>query len=166
MKTKLINCLFALFLALFSFVQGAFAFVTSDAEIKQKINKLNVIMNTDYISFINKADVVGYRLSSFEMQNANYKNQARMNIENLNNILIQLNDVRNSLELSDTDKNMQVAKLYQQAKNILFGMDNVTMNYLMSLNTIMPTITYERFVKRFQDFYNGLNLTNADVKVK
>ena len=123
-------------------------------------------MNTDYISFINKADVVGYRLSSFEMQNANYKNQARMNIENLNNILIQLNDVRNSLELSDTDKNMQVAKLYQQATNILFGMDNVTMNYLMSLNTIMPTITYERFVKRFQDFYNGLNLTNADVKVK
>lgn len=166
MKTKLFNCLFILFLALFTFVQGAFATVASDADIRQKIDKLNIIMNTDYISFINKADVVGYRLSSFEMQNANYKNQARMNIENLNNILIQLNDVRNSLELSDTDKNMQIAKLYQQATNLMFSMDNVTMNYLMTLSTVMPTITYDRFVKRFQSFYNGLNLTNADVKVK
>lgn len=166
MKTKLFSFIFTLFLTLFSFVQSANALVYSEADIYQKINQLNVIMNTDYISFINKADLVGYRLSTFEMQTANYKNQARMNIENLNNILVQINDVRNSLELSQTDKNMQINRLYQQSANLLFGMDNMTMNYLLSLNTVMPTITYNRFVNRFQEFYNALNLTNADVEIK
>ena len=166
MKTKLFSFIFALFLTLFSFVQSASALVYSEADIYQKINQLNVIMNTDYISFINKADLVGYRLSTFEMQTMNYKNQARMNIENLNNILVQINDIRNSLELSQTDKNMQISRLYQQAANLLFDMDNMTMNYLLSLNTVMPTITYNRFVNRFQEFYNALNLTNADVKIK
>ncbi len=166
MRTKLFSFIFALFLALFSFAQSASAIVYSDADIYQKINQLNVIMQTDYLSFINKADVVGYRLSSFEMQTMNYKNQARMNIENLNNILIQINDIRNSMELSESDKNLQISKLYQQSANLLFGMDNMTMNYLISLNSILPTITYNRFINRFQEFYNELNLTNADVKVK
>ena len=166
MKIKLFGLIFALFLAMFSFVQSASALIYSESDIYQKIDKLKVIMNTDYISFINKADLVGYRLSSFDMQTMNYKNQARMNIENLNNILSQIKDIRYSMELSETDKNMQISKLYQQAANLLFGMDNMTMNYLLSLNTIMPTITYDRFVNRFQEFYNELNLTNADVKVK
>ena len=166
MKIKLFGLIFALFLAMFSFVQSASALIYSESDIYQKIDKLKVIMNTDYISFINKADLVGYRLSSFDMQTMNYKNQARMNIENLNNILSQIKDIRYSMELSETDKNMQISKSYQQAANLLFGMDNMTMNYLLSLNTIMPTITYDRFVNRFQEFYNELNLTNADVKVK
>ena len=166
MKIKLFGFIFALFLAMFSFVQSASALIYSEADIYQKMDKLKVIMNTDYISFINKADLVGYRLSSFDMQTMNYKNQARMNIENLNNILSQIKDIRYSMELSETDKNMQISKLHQQAANLLFGMDNMTMNYLLSLNTIMPTITYDRFVNRFQEFYNELNLTNADVKVK
>ena len=166
MRTKLFSFIFALFLALFSFAPSASALVYSDADIYQKINQLQIIMQTDYISFINKAEVVGYRLSSFEMQTMNYKNQARMNIENLNNILTQINEIRNSMELSESDKNMQISRLYQQSANLLFGMDNMTMNYLLSLNTILPSITYNRFINRFQEFYNELNLTNADVKVK
>ena len=163
MKTKLFSFIFALFLTLFSFVQSASALVYSEADIYQKINQLNVIMNTDYISFINKADLVGYRLSTFEMQTMNYKNQARMNIESLNSLLEQIKKIRNSSDLSPSDKNVQIASLYQNANNMMFDMNNATLNYLRSLNFIMPTITYSRFVKKYQTFYNGLNLTDTDI---
>lgn len=166
MKNKLFGLVFTMFFVLFAFAQNAFAAIYSDADIYQKINQLNVISNTDFISFINKADVVGYRLANFEMTSSNYKNYIRMTTEQLTTLLKQIQEVRNTTELSDADKNMQISKMYQDATALLFNVDTQTMNYLMSMNRTMPTITYSRFVKNYQDFYNGLNLTDADVRVK
>ncbi len=166
MKNKFLGLVLAVFFSLFAFVQSAFAIIYSDADMIQKINQLNVISNTNFISFINKADMVGYRLSSFEMTSSNYKNYIRMTTEQLNNLLVQIQEVRRTTELSETDKNMQISKMYQDATSLLFNVDNQTMNFLISVEQIMPTITYSRFVKNYQEFYNGLNLTNSVVRVK
>lgn len=166
MKNKFFGLVFAVVFALFTFVQGAFAMIYSDSDIYQKINQLNTISNTDFISFINKADMVGYRLAGFDMTTSNYKNYIRMTIEQLNNLVSQIQETRSSVELSDTDKNLQISKMYQDATNLMFNVDNQTMNYLISLNQIMPTITYSRFLKSYQDFYNSLNITNSKIKIK
>lgn len=166
MKNKFFGILFTVFFVLFAFAQNAFAVIYSDGDIYQKINQLNVISNTDFMTFINKTDLVGYRLAGFEMTSANYKNYVRMTTEQLTTLLNQIQEVRNTTELSETDKNLQISKMYQDATGLLFNVDNQTMNYLMSLNKTMPTITYSRFVKNYQEFYNGLGLTNTDVHVK
>lgn len=166
MKNKFFGFVLAVFFALFMSIQSAFALIYSDADIYQKIDKLNVISNTDFISFINKADMVGYRLAGFEMTTSNYKNYIRMTTEQLSNISTQIQEIRRTTELSETDKNMQISKMYQDATTLMFNVDNQTMNYLISLNQLMPTITYARFIKTYQEFYNGLNITNSDIKIK
>lgn len=166
MKLRIFGFIFALFFTFAFCVQSVFATVYSNADVYDKIDKLNTIYNADFNSFINKSELIGYRLIGYEMAVTNYKNNVRMNIENLNNTLIQIQKIRNSVEISDTDKNIQIAKMYQDATNLMFSFDNVTSSFLISLNQYMPSITYGKFLKKYQSFYNELNITNADLLVK
>lgn len=166
MKVKIFSFIFSLFIALFAFCQSANAMVSSDSDIHNKMNKLNVIINTDFISFINKTELIGNRLTHFEMATAQYKNHARMSRDNLQGMLEQTGKIKSSLDMTEADKNMQVSMIYQNATNMLFNMDIATTNYLASLKYVMPSITYSRFIKKYQDFYNGLNLTDSDVELK
>lgn len=165
MKRKFFSCLFAIVLALFTFSQNVNAQINSEADIYQKIGQLNILIQQDFVEFVNKSDLVGYRLESFKMSSSNYKNVARMTVEKLGKMLEQINSINQSSEFSDSDKAMQIAKIYQDATTDLYNMDTQTINYMISLNQFMPTITYSRFVKKYQDFYNDLDITNTDLTV-
>ena len=165
MKRKLFSCLFALILALFTFVPNVQASVRSEADIYQKINQLNTIIDKDFIEFINKSDLVGYRLDAFRMASSNYKNVARMTVDKLKKMLEQINNLNMSSEFSESDKAMQISRIYQEATTDLYNLDSQTVNFMIGLNQVMPTITYSRFVKKYQAFYNDLNITNTDLTV-
>ena len=80
-------------------------------------------------------------------------------------MLEQINSINQSSEFSDSDKSMQIARIYQEATTDLYNMDTQTINFMIGLNQFMPTITYSRFVKKYQEFYNGLDITNTDLSV-
>ncbi|MBQ8887794.1 MAG: hypothetical protein IJY61_08855 [Candidatus Gastranaerophilales bacterium] len=165
MERKFFSCLFAIALVLFAFAQNVNATIYSEADIYQKINQLNTLIDQDFVEFVNKSDLVGYRLDSFKMSSANYKNVARMTVEKLRKMLEQINSINQSSEFSDSDKSMQIARIYQEATTDLYNMDTQTINFMIGLNQFMPTITYSRFVKKYQEFYNGLDITNTDLSV-
>ena len=165
MKRKFFSCLFAIVLALFTFAPMGNATIYSEADIYQKIYKLNMLIEQDFVSFVNKSDLVGYRLESFKMSASNYKNVARMTVEKLRKMLEQINSINQSSEFSDSDKAMQISRIYQEATTDLYNMDTQTINFMIGLNQFMPTITYSRFVKKYQEFYNGLDITNTDLTV-
>ncbi|HIS88135.1 TPA: hypothetical protein IAA87_01740, partial [Candidatus Avigastranaerophilus faecigallinarum] len=73
---------------------------------------------------------------------------------------------KNSSDFSDSDKAIQINKLYQDADAALYNFDSQTLNYLFSLRSIMPSISYQRYTKKFQEFYNGIGLTDNKLIVK
>lgn len=165
LKTKVLKFLL-LFVAFFAFVLNANAMISSESDMYRKLGQLKTIAQFDYLSLVNKNELIGYRLESFNMASSQYKNSANLVVENFNNILSQINTIRNSSDFSDSDKQMQISKLYQEADTILYNLDSQTINYLFSLRSFMPPITYQRYLKKFQAFYNELQLTNNEISVK
>lgn len=150
----------------FSWFCKADAYIASEYDIQRKVEQLQQLSEFDFLSLINKNELIGYRLDSFNMSCMFYSNSVRVVAENLNNILKQIELVKNSSDYSDTEKNMQISKLYQNADTALFELDSKTMSYLMDIRMGMPTITYDRYVKKFREYYNSLDLTGATIETK
>ena len=164
MKSKLVK--FFLVLALFftSFIP-AHALIINDGDLNQGITKLQQLYDHDFLSMVNKSELIGYRLSNYNMLTNQYKNNAFLAIEELKKNLKQIQLVRNSSEFSDTDKQMQINVLYQDCDRVLYDIDNKTSTYLYSCRYHMPTITFQRYVKHFLEYYNSLHLTNNTIYV-
>ncbi len=165
MKNKFLKILF-LFTIFFVFCLNANAIISSESDIINKINQLQVISDYDYISMVNKNELIGYRLDSFNMASSQYKNSARQVIDNFKNLLFQMDTIKNSSDFSDSDKDVQIKKLYQEADSALYTLDSQTLNYLFSIRDFMPPITYQRYVKKFQAFYNDFHFTDGQISVK
>lgn len=165
LKTRILKFLL-LFFAFFAFVLNANATISSEYDINRKMEQLREIAQYDYISLINKNELIGYTLDSFNMASSQYKNSAYLAIEHFNSILSQIDTIKNSSDFSDSDKQLQISKLYQDADATLYNLDSQTMNYLFSIRNFMPSITYQRFVKKFQAFYNEFQLTNNEISVR
>lgn len=165
MKNKILSLLLLCF-TFFTFVLSACSAIFSTGEILAKQTKLKTLAAFDYSSFVNKHELVGYRLSSFNMASSQHKNSAMIASDTLSNLVEQINYIENSADYSDSEKQVQIYKLYQEADSVLYDLDSKTINYLFSLRDIMPSLTYDRFVKKFQDYYNSMQLTNAPISVK
>lgn len=155
-----------LFIAFFFFILNANALVNSNSDINFKIVQLNKIAQFDYNSMVNKNELIGYRLNNFNMLTAQYQNSAKKAVDNLNNIIFQIDTIRNSSDFSDSDKELQINKLYQDADSILYNFDSDTLNYVFALRNFMPSISYQRYTKKFQAFYNEIQLTDNKLIVK
>ncbi len=156
-------CILALFVG---FALNAKAVINSQYEIQYKIEKLKELSSFDYISLINKNDLIGYRLEGFNMSCRYYMNNVIATTNVLENIIKQLDIVNNSTDYSNTEKTMQTSKLYQDANTALNDLDIKTMNYLIEIRNYMPTMTYQRYLKKFQEYYNDLGLSGSIVDVK
>lgn len=164
MKSKFIK--FLLLAALFfTSLLPANALILNDYDLNQGIAKLQRLFDHDYMTMINKSELIGYRLGNYNMLTSQYKNNAFLAIEECKKNLKQIQLVRNSSEYSDTEKQMQINILYQDCDRILYDIDNKTSTYLYSCRQNMPTITYQRYVKRFLEYYNSLHLTNNVIYV-
>ncbi len=150
---------------LFCFMLNVHAAVTSDSNIYQKINSVKTLSQYDYISLINKTEMIGYRLDAFNIATSQYKNTLMLTLEKLNNIPYQIRVIRSSSDISDSDKKIQINNLYNDADAALYNLDSQTMNYLFSVRNCMPTLTYKKYLKKFQELYNSQKLTNANISI-
>ncbi len=166
MKTKIAKLLLIVSLFFTALCIPANAIVASEADVQQKINTVQALASYDPMSMINKSELIGYRMASYNMFSSQYKSSASLAIEQFRNLLTQIQLIKNSSELSDSEKNLHLTTLYQDADKILYDLDNKTVNYIYSCKTIMPTITFQKFVKSFSTFYNSLYITNNAINVR
>ena len=142
------------------------AAIYSDSDIYLATRKLRDVSLKDMMSFVNKTDLVGNRASNFNMQTMQYQRTVSSAVDSLQSITNRIDIVRNSMDYSDSEKDMKTRELYQEADAVLSNIHGETINYLMGLNRTMPTITHQRFVKRFQEYYNGLNIGSSQINFR
>ena len=82
-----------------------------------------------------------------------YQRSAQFHADNLNSLSGKIDVVKNSIDFSDTEKEMQAKQIFQEADAALSDLNSTT-------------ITYQRYVKRFLNYYNDLHLTDVDLRVK
>lgn len=165
MKTKLLSLLLLCF-TFFVFVLSSDAAIRSTGEIYAKKAKLQTLSSYDFMSFVNKNELIGYRFGEFNMASSQYKNSVSMAIDSLNSIIDQIKYIENSADYSNSDKQVQISRLYQDADSVLYDLDSKTITYLTSVRDFMPTLTYSRFVKKFQTFYNQMQFTTTQILIK
>ena len=165
----MINKLFSvLFLAIFLVISAfapALAQIQSESEIYYKQNQLQTILDTDFMSFVHKNELIGYRLDSYNIDVQYYKNVVYGVVEKFKNSITQIQIIRTSQDLSDTDKEIQISKIYQDLDVTLYDLDSKTITFVSNCKRNMPTITFQRFAKSFENFYNAFQLTSTRVYV-
>jgi hypothetical protein len=142
------------------------ATISSEYDVQAKISQVQQLANYNYDQLVNKTDLIGYRRANFNMYIAQYKTTANMTTEQLRTITSQIQVLNNTSEMSDSDKRMQKNNLFMDADKILYNLDNQTVNFLASCKSTMPTITYQKFVKHFLEYYNSLQITNNTLSFK
>lgn len=165
MKKKLLGVISLICLLMFSFSSDALAAINSQAGINNVANKLMQVSTMDIMSFVNKSDLVGYRYNNFQMQTDQYKRSITSTITSLESISNRISIIKNSIDYSDSEKDMQTRQLYQEVDTAVNNVNTLTINYLIGIKQTMPTITYQKFLKRFQEYYNGLNIDSNYINV-
>ncbi len=149
-----------------TFAANAFAAVKSVSDINSKMDSLNQLGSYDFHRFINKSDLIGERLQNYNMLTAQYQNNAIVAEETMRGIINQINVLSGSSDISDMEKTMQITKLLQEADTALYDIDSKTIQYLYSVRPLMPTLTYQKYSKKFKEYYNELKLTNSKIVSK
>lgn len=162
--------LFRIFLPVVLFLASLFipanATITSEYDIQNKISQIQQLGSLDFDQFVNKPDLIGYRRANYKMFSAQYSSTANMTAEQLRTIYNQILLLKNTSEISDTDKTMQYNNLYFDADKILYNLDNQTLNYVNFCRNTMPTVTYQKFAKRFLAYYNSLQISGNELNLK
>ena len=135
------------------------AAVRSEGDAITKMNKVQTIVDYDFYSFFNKSELIGNNLTNYNISTSQYKQAARSTKELINSSLSQAKMLRDSIDLTTEDRDLKMRKIYQDIDAALYSLDSQTLSYIFAMRNIMPTITYQRFVKRFEAFYNSLGLT-------
>lgn len=151
---------------LFACILQVEAVINSEYDIKYKKDQLQAIATQDYLEFVNRNELIGYRLDSFNMSTAQYKNSAMLAVERLNKNLAKIEVIKESVDFSDSDKQIQINSLLQDSDAALYDLDSKSIGYIFSLRNTMPTITYNKYAKKFQEFYNSFELTNTQISIK
>lgn len=146
-------------LLVFALPLTANAAVRSEGEAITKMNKVQTIVDYDFYSFFNKSELIGNNLTNYNISTSQYKQAARSTKELINSSLSQAKMLRDSIDLTTEDRDLKMRKIYQDIDAALYSLDSQTLSYIFAMRNIMPTITYQRFVKRFEAFYNSLGLT-------
>lgn len=146
-------------LLVFALPLTANAAVRSEGDAITKMNKVQTIVDYDFYSFFNKSELIGNNLTNYNISTSQYKQAARSTKELINSSLSQAQMLRDSIDLTTEDRDLKMRKIYQDIDAALYSLDSQTLSYIFAMRNIMPTITYQRFVKRFEAFYNSLGLT-------
>ena len=141
------------------------AAVESKYDVLEKLNLVNELARNDFSSFVNKSELIGYRLNSFEMSTHYYVNNVYATADKLTGFVNQIKIIESSSEMSDTQKLMQYNKIYRDTEAALTDLDANTINYLMNLKWQMPSISYLNYSKKMLDYYNSLNLTDNQLTI-
>ncbi len=145
---------------------SAQAIIKNQAEAAYKMEKIQELVNYDLGSLFNKSELIGLNLTNYNISTSQYKQAAMSTIEVIRSSQNRIQLLNNAVDLTDEDKKLQTDKIYSDIDAALYSLDSQTLAYIYALRNIMPTITYSRFVKKFETFYNSLDLTDNKITLE
>lgn len=141
---------------LFGAVLSAHAYINGEQDLYNKIQKLQELRAFDVTSLINKGDLIGYRLDDFNRARQTYNSSINYAIDQLNQIRDDIYKFQNMEGLSEQEKTIQIQKLYQDANKVISDLNSATSAFVYLVKNPMPTLTYQRFEKKFWNYYYSL----------
>ena len=142
------------------------AAITSKYDLQNTVNKLDNLANFDCLSLINRNELIGNRLNGFIMRTSEYQRMVITTKDSIIEGLSRIDFIENSGDYSDSEKAMQLREVYNNANYALSDLNSKTINYIMSMANYMPSLTYQKYIVKFQNYYNSLNLTDNDLLIK
>lgn len=133
--------------------------INSEYDAKAKLTKINQLIDKNFADFVNKSDMIGEKAINFQMATIQYKQTTKVSAEAIKSQINEIQIIKNSADYSDSDKDSMIKKLYIDIETNVYNIDSQSLNYLISLRRVMPSITYQKYVKNFKEYYNSLGLT-------
>ncbi len=154
MIKRIISIAAIVLVSIFAINLNTQAAVNSMASLDSKIAALEKLSKLDFTTMYSKTQLIGLKRDEFERASGNFKSNAEMTA-------IQLKGIKNELQnldpKNDADK---IINLYLNADNSIYDFNNKARAFVVGLEFIMPTLTYQKFTVKFYNYYNSLNLTN------
>lgn len=139
-------------------VLNAEAYIGSEQDLSITIQKLQKLRSSDISSFMNKGELIGYRLEDFNMVYNAYISSVSHSIEQLVELQGEIEKFKNMAGIEEKERYAQIEKLYQSANTIVSGINTETSNFVYNSSRPMPTMTYDKFKKKFWAYYYSLGI--------
>lgn len=158
MKIKSILVSIVTIILLFCMTLQANAYISTEQDLQNNIKKLQTLRNFNPGSIISKGDLIGYRLDDFNMAVNTYNTAITYSIDQLLQVQSDIAKFKTMSGITNSDRYAQIEKLYQQANTVMSGLESQTTTFVQNASKPMPTLTYERFKKKFWEYYYSLGL--------
>jgi hypothetical protein len=142
----------------------AFATVNDVEDLSTEMSKIQNLNNTSFNTFFNRSEVIGTALSNFNIKTSEFKLQNKRTLESLRKIKENIESIENSDEFSDSDKEVKITELIQNANQEIDQTGGYATEYLAKVRYTLPTLTYQRFEKQFIDYYNSLDINGSYIQ--
>lgn len=149
-----------LFFILAMFINPVFADITNQNEIDDALAKLDALSAFDPFQFCNKTELIGYRRDQFNMATDQYRANVIATKDMINRNVQELDFLAANTQMTDSQKNAQHNRIYQDINGNLSNLDSATYSYVNGLRWFMPSLTYQNYYKRFIEYYKSLNIKN------
>lgn len=158
MKNKLFLIPVIAIMMLFGMVLKADAYIQNEYDIQVTMQKLEDLRNTDISSFVNRGEIIGTRLDDFNMIYSTYTSYLSAAIAQLGEIKNEIQKFNNMQGIQEQERFAQISKLYQTANTVVQNVNLQTNSFVYNSSKPMPTITYDRFKKKFMAYYFSLGI--------
>ena len=145
-------------LMLFNSILSAEAYINSQEELHNSILKLYELRNFDSLSLINKNELIGERLANFNEARFTYNSALEASLHQLLLYEDELYELYKSEDANQQFIDIQVQRIYHDANSVVANVNNQAGDFLKNIRHIMPTVTYQKFRKKFYDYYQSVEL--------
>lgn len=142
----------------FGFSLKAEAYIQNVNDIQMTIQKLDDLRSTNISSFINRGEIIGNRLDDFNMIYNTYISYISAAIAQLDELKNDIYKFENMQGIEEQERFAQISKLYQTANTVVQNVHLQTNSFVYNASKPMPTITYDRFKKKFLSYYASLGI--------
>jgi len=143
---------------------SAFAGVQSLEEIYSAAEGLGKMAECDLSGLIGSAELIGESKRFFNIAASQYKNLVKQGQENMLRQAAIIEQIQ-TYNLPEDEKYAKINEHYQDADNIIYGINARSLEHLYGLERFMPTVSYQKYSKKFLNFYNGLHLSDTELSI-
>lgn len=158
MKFKLFLVPVIAIMLFFGFTLNADAYIGNEQDLSLTIQKLQKLRSADMSSFINKGELIGYRLDDFNMIYGTYMGSVGNAMDQLTQLQSEIEKFKNMSGIEEKERYAQIEKLYQNANTVVGNVNTQTSDFIYNASRPMPTMTYDKFKKKFSAFYYSLGI--------
>ena len=134
------------------------AYIANMQDLDYSIQKLQMLRTSNMSEYVKRGEIIGNRLNDFEMIHRTYISSIDSAISRLQKIKEDINNIETMSGISEKDKYAQIEDAFKDANIVIDEVNMRTNDFVVNSSRPMPTITYERFKKKFWAFYYSLGL--------